>query len=248
MEVGHGKRIVLIGPAYPYRGGIAHFLESTHDALAKRGHSVTVVTFSRQYPEFLFPGKSQFEEESRKVSWSENRLVDSINPISWFKTAQFIVRENPDLVLFNYWLPFFGPAYGIIARQVIKHGIPVVGLIHNAIPHEHRPGDSTLSRYFLRKCDGLIVMSESVEKDLEKLKINASRVRVGHPVYSLFGDSVPRHIAREKLGVSQDAHVALFFGFIRQYKGLHVLLDSMPEVIRRPTRYTIDCCWRELRG
>ena len=233
MEKGDGKRIVLIGPAYPYRGGIAHFLESTHNALVKRGHSVTVVTFSRQYPSILFPGKTQFEEEQRVVQWSDNRLIDSINPLSWFKTARFIIDQKPDVVVFNYWLPFFGPSYGVIARQLKKNGISVLGLIHNAIPHEPRPGDTGLSRFFLRQCQGFILMSESVEKDLEHLGIKSPQKRVGHPVYSLFGDPVPREEARNHLGIPQGIPVALFFGFIRRYKGLHVLLDSLPEVVAR---------------
>ena len=233
MEKGDGKRIVLIGPAYPYRGGIAHFLESTYQALVKRGHSVTVVTFSRQYPSLLFPGKTQFEEEQRSVQWSDHQLIDSINPLSWFKTARFIVDQKPEVVLFNYWLPFFGPSYGVIARQLKKNGITVLGLIHNAIPHEPRPGDTVLSRFFLRQCQGFVLMSESVEKDLEHLGIKSPQKRVGHPVYSLFGEPVPRAEAREHLGIPQGIPVALFFGFIRRYKGLHVLLESLPEVIAR---------------
>ena len=141
MEGHVGKKIVIIGPAYPYRGGIAHFLESTYNALVNRGHTVSVVTFSRQYPSFLFPGKTQYESETREVAWSKNQMIDSINPLSWFQAAQFIIRQKPDLVLFNYWLPFFGPAYGVIARRLRKGGIHVVGLIHNAIPHERRLGD-----------------------------------------------------------------------------------------------------------
>ena len=231
MEAVDGKRILIIGPAYPYRGGIAHFLESTYNALLARGHAVTVVTFSRQYPAFLFPGKTQYEEETRTVTWSANQLIDSINPVSWFRTAQFIINQNPDLVLFNYWLPFFGPAYGVIARRIRTAGIHVMGLIHNAIPHEKRLGDAFLSRFFLLQCNSLIVMSKSVEKDLDKLGIKSQRVRVGHPVYSLFGDPIPRAEARTQLGVPPNAPVALFFGFIRHYKGLHVLLESMPSVV-----------------
>ena len=232
MSEGLGKRIILVGPAYPYRGGIAHFVESTYQALTKRGHSVSIVTFSRQYPDFLFPGKTQYEETERVVAWEQERCIDSINPLSWFKAAAFMVRQSPDLVLFNYWLPFFGPAYGVIARKLNAKGIRTVGLIHNASPHEARLGDAHFSRFFLRACTGLIVMSSGVEKDLDELGVDVRRSKVGHPVYSMFGDPIPQEEARKALGVPQNASVALFFGFIRPYKGLDVLLNSMPEVVR----------------
>ena len=223
-----------LGLRIPIEVGIAHFLESTYHALVKRGHSVTVVTFSRQYPSLLFPGKTQFEEEQRSVQWSDNQLIDSINPLSWFKTARFIIDQKPDLVLFNYWLPFFGPSYGVIARQLKKNGITVLGLIHNAIPHEPRPGDTVLSRFFLRQCQGFILMSESVEKDLEHLGIKSPQ-NAGRASCIFFVWRAGTSCRSEKTSgdIPQGIPVALFFGFIRRYKGLHVLLDSMPEVIAR---------------
>ena len=225
------KHIMLVGPAYPYRGGIAHFLESTRVALEKRGHSVSVVTFTRQYPSILFPGKSQYEAGSTNATPKAVRLIDSINPISWFKTARFILSQKPDVVLFNYWLPFFAPSYVLIAKRLKKAGISVIGLVHNALPHERRPGDVTLSRLFLSTCNGLLLMSESVKKDVEFLGTSVPLKITGHPIYSSFGEPVEKEFARKELELPPDAPVALFFGFIRPYKGLHVLLNSLPEVI-----------------
>ena len=223
---------MLVGPAYPLRGGIAHFLESTHNSLAQRGHDVKVVSFSRQYPSFLFPGKTQLESQQRKIDWSVHQLIDSIQPFSWFKTSRFIENLKPDGVVFNYWLPFFGPSYGVISRRLSKKGITCIGLIHNALPHEGRLGDRALSKYFLSSCDGHIVMSESVERDIAGMEIHLPTIRVAHPVYEIFGEPMPKQLARKKLGLKESTPVALFFGFIRKYKGLHVLLESLPSILQ----------------
>ena len=227
------KHILLIGPAFPFRGGIAHFIESMYAAFKNRGHKVSVVSFTRQYPSILFPGKSQYESDSEDAVSFAIPLIDSINPLSWFKTARYICNLKPDAVVFNYWLPFFAPAFGLIASRLKKAGIPVIGLVHNALPHERRPGDITLSRYFLSKCDGLLVMSESVSKDIKQLGVSLPQKMTGHPVYSFFGEPVHKAEARKTLALSLDVPVILFFGFIRRYKGLHVLLDSMAEVAKQ---------------
>ena len=236
VEPGH---IMLVGPAYPYRGGIAHFLDATGTALEKRGHTVSIVTFSRQYPEILFPGKSQYETGVPDTEHKSVRLIDSINPLSWFQAARRMLREKPDAVVFNYWLPFFAPSYGLIAKRIKRRDIPVIGLVHNALPHERRPGDRILSTFFLSTCDGLLIMSDSVKRDIDDLGITARHHVTGHPVYASFGEPIEKTEARKALGLPLEGPVALFFGFIRPYKGLHVLLESMPDVVKSLASITL---------
>ena len=234
MQKSGGAHIVLVGPAFPYRGGIAHFLEALHQELVNSGYTVTVVTFSRQYPALLFPGTTQLESETREVPFNSLRLIDSVNPFSWLSTARYIRNLQPDFVIFKYWLPFFAPPFGVIARMLKKDDIRILGIIHNALPHEARIGDRSLGRYFLRSCDGLVVLSGKVKEDLRsRLDIKAPLRQVEHPVYDIFGPSMSREEARETLAVSRNAHVLLFFGFIRKYKGLHVLLECMPLVVKK---------------
>lgn len=225
------KKIMLVGPASPYRGGIAHFLRATFKGLIRRGHQVEVVNFKRQYPALLFPGKTQYEAAESQVIPSI-RLIDSINPLSWRSTAKHIIDQGAEVVLFMHWMPFFAPAYGFIARRLKSKGIRVICLVHNALPHERRPGDRAMSRYFFKACDGFVTMSSAVKKDLETLGANGQKLVVGHPVYESFGDAVPQQEARSRLGLKSDVPVLLFFGFVRRYKGLKVLLDSMPSVVK----------------
>jgi len=224
-------KIVLLGPMYPYRGGIAHFLETMYWGLQERGHEVTAVTFTRQYPEKLFPGKTQIETGHVEHPVPAERLLDTIGPLSWLKTARRIVRDRPDVLVFKYWMPFFAPSLGSIVRYVRRRGIKAVAVVDNAIPHERRPGDRLLSRFLLSACDGLIVMSESVERDVRSLGVQRPVVRIAHPIYDIFGIAPPAEEARSQLDLPQDVPVLLFFGFIRRYKGLHVLLQAMPHVL-----------------
>ncbi|MFK7848435.1 MAG: glycosyltransferase [Rhodothermales bacterium] len=225
------KNIILVGPASPYRGGIAHFLRATFNGLIRRGHQVEVVNFTRQYPALFFPGKTQYETGESK-SIPSTRLLDSINPLSWRRTAKYMIRKRPEVVVFMHWMPFFAPAYGFIARRLKAQGIRVICLVHNALPHERRPGDRAMSRYFFKACDGFVTMSSAVEKDLNSLGARGRKLVVGHPVYESFGDAVPQEEARSRLGLRTDVPVLLFFGFVRRYKGLKVLLDSMPAVVK----------------
>ncbi len=223
------RKIVLVGPAAPYRGGIAHFLHATYHGLVARGHQVDVVNFSRQYPSLLFPGKTQYESDVADPIPSR-RLLDSINPVSWFRTARAITAGNPDVVVFMHWMPFFAPAYGTIARRLKARGIRVLSIVHNALPHERRPGDIALSRYFFKACDGGIVMSDAVQQDLASLHNAMETIQVRHPVYNHFGEGIERTTARQQLGISPNTPMLLFFGFVRKYKGLQVLLESMTRV------------------
>ena len=230
------QRLTLVGPFCPYRGGIAHFLQAMEIGLADRGHVVSTVTFRRQYPERLFPGKTQYAQEpTRRPSHAEpaQRLLDTLNPLTWKRTADAIVENGADIVLFKYWMPFFAPAFGGMARRLRKRGVKVIAVVDNAIPHERRPGDKALGRYVLGACDGLIVMSDEVRRDVESLKLGVPVRQVAHPVYDVFGEAVPKVEARASLGLDPAAPLLLFFGFIRRYKGLHVLLDAMPRVLEQ---------------
>lgn len=228
---GRGKTLAIVGPLHPYRGGIAHFAEAATLGLAKRDHQVEGITFSRQYPNLLFPGKTQFDADKTAPPFAIRRSIDSVNPISWLQTAAYLARMQPDAVVFNHWMSFFGPAFGTIARRLRRKGVPSIAIVHNALPHERRPGDVALSRYFFKACQGAVVMSEAVARDLELLGMKGTQVRqIAHPIYDIFGDAIPKAEARRQLGVPADAPVLLFFGFIRRYKGLHVLLESMRAV------------------
>lgn len=226
-------KIALVGPMHPFRGGIAHFLETMYRGLGARGHATSAVTFTRQYPELLFPGKTQYEMAEVEDPVPAVRLLDTVNPLSWIRTARYLATLEPDVVLFKFWMPFFAPSFGTIARYLRRKGTKTIAVVDNAIPHEPRPGDTLMSRYFLSACHGYLVMSDAVEKDLATLGIHERIARVPHPIYNIFGPSVPRDDARRDLGLSDESPVLLFFGFIRRYKGLHVLLESMPRVIER---------------
>lgn len=227
-------RITLIGPAWPYRGGIAHFQASMARALMARGHDVSAVTFSRQYPELLFPGTTQFDDGPAPTDLpAAPRLIDSVAPWTWSRTAQHIADGAAEVAVFQVWMPFLGPAFGVIARRLRKRGVTVIAVVHNAIPHERRPGDRGLSRYGLSACDGLVVLSDQVREDLNTLGLTMPVRQRAHPAYDTFGDSTPKAEARAALGLPAGAPVFLFFGFIRRYKGLHVLLDAWADVRRR---------------
>lgn len=220
-------RIVIVGTASPLRGGIAHYNALLYAALAER-HSVEMITFRRQYPRMFFPGKTQNEESSGSEFRIPSRvLVDSINPFNWAAVGRMIAAEKPDLLLFKYWLPFFGPCFGTIARSVKRRGSTrVVYICDNVVPHEKRPGDRAFTRYAFRPADGFIVQSAAVERDLISLFPGARYERVPHPVYHGFGRPVPQSEARQRLGIRAQ-EVLLFFGYIRKYKGLGILLDAM---------------------
>ena len=222
--------IVLLGPAYPLRGGIAHHTGLLYRHLVKR-HTVDVMTFSRQYPGFLFPGKSQKEEKSEGMAIPSHAVIDSTNPLTWFKAARTIASRNPDLLIVAYWLPFFGLCYGIIARLVrSRTKARVIFLCHNIIPHERRPGDRILTRFAFRAADYFIVQSHAVQKELKAFFPDAVSTVVHHPLYELFGAATPEAEARATLGLS--GNILLFFGYVRPYKGLDILVSAMPLILK----------------
>lgn len=218
-------KIFLVGTAYPYRGGIADFNFLLSKTLKKRGHQVEIITFKRQYPDLLFPGKSQYEEDERRQV-ATRRLIDSVNPINWWRVGRWLAAEAPDLVIFHHWMPFFGPAFSTIAKRLRKAGAKILFICHNIFPHESRPLDTFLTRQTLKNSDFFIVLSEKEKRDLERLLPQPKVKMVHHPVYEIFESGLTPAEARKKLGL-RDEFVALFFGYIRKYKGLKVLIEAV---------------------
>ncbi len=220
------RKITILSAAYPLRGGIAHFAGLLYKELIKT-FEVDVITFKRQYPSILFPGKTQLETGDDVENIPTKIQLDSINPFNWIKVGRRIKNEAPDFLIIKHWMPFFAPIYGTIARIVRNNGTTkIVALCHNIIPHEKKPGDKALTKYFFSAVDYFITLSKSVEEDLFKLYPNAKQKCLFHPVYSNFGNSVAKDIARKKLNLNADK-VMLFFGFIRDYKGLDTLLQAI---------------------
>ena len=219
-------KITILSTAYPLRGGIAHFIGLLYKELIKR-HEVNVVTFKRQYPSIFFPGKSQLEggETSEKIP--SEISVDSVNPFNWIRTGLKIKKDAPDLLIYKYWMPFFGPCFGTISKIARRNRrTKVLVICDNVIPHEKKPGDITFTKYFFRSADYFVLLSEKVREDLLLLKPSAVNKVLPHPVYSNFGQPVPKEEARKYLKLKDDKLI-LFFGFIRDYKGLDVLLSAM---------------------
>lgn len=225
-------KIILIGPAHPLRGGIAQFLALLYGALAKAGHAVSFHRFIRQYPKFLFPGKTQDDESKSPVDVKSTPSLDPLNPFNWPFAAYRIAKEKPDLVILKWWMPFFGPSY-IVTLWLAKLlcGTKVMLIVDNAVPHEKRPGDMLITKLGFAVADSFVVMSEAVKGDLLKIKPAARYTLTPHPLYDIFGDAVEPEAAKKGLGLS--GPVLLFFGFIRRYKGLDILLDAMPAILEK---------------
>lgn len=223
-------KIAIIGPAHPLRGGgISTFNERLAAVLQQQGHEVVIYSFSLQYPSILFPGKSQFTEEPAPEGIPIRSVINSVNPLNWFVKGRMLARTNPDLVLVRYWLPFMGPSLGTILRQVKKNGHSrILCIADNIIPHEKRPGDKQFTKYFMKPVDAFITMSKDVLKDLQAMSPKPSRF-TPHPLYDNYGPGVPRAEARRKLGLDTNGRYILFFGFIRHYKGLDLLLEAMQD-------------------
>lgn len=219
-------KITIVSPAYPLRGGIAHFTGQLYKELIQ-DHDVNVITFSRQYPSFLFPGKTQLEGKDKVQEIPTRVELDSINPLNWIKVGKQIKADTPDLVIFSFWLPFFGPSFGKIAREVKKHrNTKTLAICHNVIPHESKPGDKPFTKYFFKAVDYFVLLSEQVKEDLHSVKQDAKYKVLFHPVYSSFGDPVDKNEAKNFLKIP-DEKTILFFGIIRDYKGLDTLLKAV---------------------
>lgn len=223
------KKIVILGSAHPLRGGgIATFNERLAKAFMQEGHEVQIISFSLQYPNFLFPGTSQYTTEPAPADLIIHSLINSINPFNWFKVGNQIKKMQPDLVVVRYWLPFMGPCLGTILRRIKKNKTTqIVCIADNIIPHEPKPGDQLFTRYFVKPVDSFITMSEKVKEDLLVFAPNKPIVFIPHPLYDNFGEKISKDLARKHLNIETDAKIILFFGFIRKYKGLDILLDSI---------------------
>ena len=224
------KRIIIVGPAYPYRGGIADFNERLAREFQREGHEVTIYTFTLQYPGFLFPGTTQFSTSAAPEDLTITRKVNSVNPFNWFKVGREIRRQHPDMVMVRFWLPFLAPCLGTIARIVCRDKrIKVVGLLDNVIPHEHRIGDRLFARYMIKSLGGYVAMSEAVLGDAKSFDNSKPLALTPHPLYDNFGTKVTREEAIAHLGLSADTRYILFFGLIRDYKGLDLLLRAFSD-------------------
>ncbi len=229
------KNIVILGPAHPYRGGgITTFNERLATELQSQGYSVTIYNFTLQYPSFLFPGKSQYTKEPAPAHLKILRKVNSINPINWLLVGNELKQLKPDLIIVRYWLPLMGPALGSILNRVKKNRYTkIIAITDNIIPHEKRPGDKLFTKYFLSSCDAFITMSEKVMQDLKKFEPNKPAIQLKHPLYDNFGKAVSRNIARTNLRLAENDFIILFFGFIRSYKGLDILLEAIAIIKQR---------------
>lgn len=223
-------KILIVGPAWPYRGGIADFDERIAREYIKKGDEVEIFTFTLQYPSFLFPGKTQYSPDPRPKDLDIKRKVNSINPFNWIKVGRELKKKNADLLIIKFWLPLMAPCFGTIARIVKGNGkTKVVSILDNIIPHEHRPGDKILSKYFVSSIDAFIAMSKSVYDDLKSLNDKKPCLMSPHPIYDNFGTAVSREEAVSSLGLDPSAKYMLFFGFIRDYKGLDILLKAVAD-------------------
>ncbi|UOG73683.1 glycosyltransferase [Hymenobacter tibetensis] len=223
-------KIVIIGPAYPLRGGLATYNERLARAFREAGDEVKLVTFSLQYPDFLFPGQTQFSTEPGPTDLTIEVSINSVNPWTWWQVGEKLRREKPDLVIFRFWLPIMGPALGSIARRIKRNRhTRIVAITDNIIPHEKRPGDRPFTRYFLSACHGFVTMSRSVLADLRRLHFTQPAQYKPHPLYDNFGPAKPKWEALQSLQLDPQFSYLLFFGFIRAYKGLDIMLEALAD-------------------
>ena len=222
------KKIIIIGPAHPLRGGLASYNERLAKAFADEGNNVMVYTFSLQYPGFLFPGTTQYSTEPAPKNLSIKVCINAINPLNWWRIGHVLKKLQPDIIVVRYWLPFMGPCLGTILRIVKKNKhTKVVCIADNIIPHEKRIGDIAFTKYFVQPIDAFITMSEKVMNDLPTFAPNTPATFVPHPLYDNFGEKIEKSTAKAYLNINPNEKIILFFGFIRKYKGLDILFDAI---------------------
>ena len=223
-------KITLLGPAYPYRGGLANYDERLIRQFNKEGHQANIETFTLQYPGFLFPGKTQYSTREAPKDLDIERSLNSVNPVNWIKLGMKIKKQRPDILIIRFWLPFMGPSFGTVARIVKsnKH-TKVISLLDNVVPHEHRIGDRMLSSYFINSVDAFVGMSNSVLDDLSSFTKDKPRAFSPHPLFDNFGESAGKKKSADFLNLPDAKNYMLFFGLIRDYKGLDLVLKAMAD-------------------
>lgn len=222
------QKVIIIGPAFPFRGGIANFNNALANAYNTREDEVTLFSFVLQYPSFLFPGTTQYEDGLPPKGLNIIPIINSINPFNWVKVARKVNEHKPDLVIIRYWLPFMSPCLGSIARLLNKN-IKILAITDNVIPHEKRFGDKILTKYFVKSCDAFLALSRSVLDDLTYFTNSSPMKFIPHPIYDVFGKIVSKNEAIKNLKLSSENKYLLFFGFVRKYKGLDLMLKAMAD-------------------
>jgi len=221
------NKLVIIGPAWPLRGGLSAFDEKLATQFTEKGIQTKIDTFSLQYPNILFPGKSQYTTDPKPKDVNISVCINSINPLNWIKIGLKLYREKPDLIIVRYWIPFLAPCLGTILKIAKKNNhTKVISIVDNMIPHEKRMGDRLLTQYFVKTVDGFIAMSEKVKNDIKTFSHKPVSISP-HPIFNHFGDPITKMEARTQLGLSQEKKIILFFGYIRKYKGLDLLIQAM---------------------
>ena len=221
------QSIIIIGPAHPLRGGLASFDERLARAFQQAGDDATIYTFSLQYPNFLFPGTTQYSNEPAPTDIKIKVCINSVYPLNWIQVGNELKNLKPDIIVVRYWLPFMGPCLGTILRRVkINRHTKIIAITDNIIPHEKRAGDKQFTQYFIKPVDAFITMSEKVMKDLRSFTKKPAQ-QIVHPLYDNFGEKVDKATAREYLNLNSNEKIILFFGFIRKYKGLDLLLEAI---------------------
>lgn len=224
------RKVLIIGPAYPLRGGLATFNQRLAEEFIRQGDDCAIVSFSLQYPSVFFPGKTQYSSEPAPEGLTVHTIINSVNPLNWLSVGNMLRRWKPDIIVVRFWLPFMGPSLGTILRQVRRNKhTRIICIADNVIPHERRPGDRSFTRYFLRSCHAFVTMSEKVMNDLRRFEKEKPAQLVQHPLYDNFGGIISKAEARSALGLPAQEKIILFFGFIRQYKGLDLLIRAMAE-------------------
>ena len=224
--------IVLLGTAYPFRGGLATFNERLARQLQAEGHTVEVITFTLQYPSFLFPGKTQYSTEQAPTDLRISQQVHSCNPFNWIKVGRRIRKMQPDMLITCYWMAFFAPCYGMIQRIVKRNGkTRCIALVHNMIPHEPSILDKLFAPFFVRHTNGFVALSESVVQDINRFDYGTKpKTSYPHPIYDHYGEQMSKEEACQALHLKPENQYMLFFGLVRAYKGLDLLLDAFGKV------------------
>lgn len=223
------QKVIIIGPAHPLRGGLASFNERLARQFIQDGFETKIYTYSLQYPNFLFPGTTQYSSEPKPTDLAIKVCINSVNPFNWIKVGLQLKKEKPTFIVVRYWLPFLGPCLGTILRLAKTKQTQIICIADNIIPHEKRIGDSLFTKYFIPSIDRFITMSDKVLSQLKQLTPKPA-TKVAHPLYDNFGEPISKQAARQQLGLSNQEKIILFFGFIRKYKGLDLLLKAMPLV------------------